>query len=101
LNQFHFNCPRASAVGSRRDDLANPESTEMKELRVRPIFHFGICPPSYFIKTTRITVMQIALNVQLRISISHHSTNHVVKKLWTFWDFDISCHENLEAGASN
>jgi hypothetical protein len=84
--------------------LANPESTEMKELRVRPIFHFGICPPLYLIKTTRITVMQIALNAQLRISRSHHSTNHLVKKLLTFWDLDISFHENpenLEPGISN
>jgi hypothetical protein len=39
-NQFHFNCPRASAVGTKRAALPNPERTDMKEFNVNPV-QFG------------------------------------------------------------
>lgn len=77
-NQSHFSCPSASAVGSNRADFANPEKIEIKALIEIPIFHLGSGFPSYLESTIAIIDMHMAPKNQLMISISHHSTNHLV-----------------------
>jgi hypothetical protein len=41
LNQFHFNCPRASAVGRRSEAFANPDKMDINEFKVKPSFQRG------------------------------------------------------------
>jgi hypothetical protein len=80
LNQLHFNWPRASAVGKRSADFANPEKIDIKALIVIPSLQLGRSLPSCLSSTIAIIAIQRALKPQLSISKAHQSINHLVNQ---------------------
>lgn len=70
----------------------------MNALIVMPNFQLGIALPSCFHRTIAMMPMHVALNTQLSISRSHHSTNHRVNQLRALSVFE-TCHENLDCEA--